>query len=299
MPNAQGDHIDTTYLTVTQTTERGYFHRDYQAHCIKYSHLVKFIREQRYWKQPWILDIGCGKETPLARPLAARQQVRAEHVGYYVGTDYGPIDRRWLSEESTFPAEFLPHTDFADVDWPDEFHNAFHILNCQEVLEHVEPQHAYRMLLKMREYIHPEGRAFISTPIYNGQAANNHVCEYSYFGFQTLMELAGFEVEHVQGTFASMKDYKAHMNEHCQWVFEKLKGWFEAEILAVTMGPLIEPHLARNALWRMVKSTPITMDEETWEYLAQPEHGSSEEWTPFIQSLMPKKSKKPRQLKGG
>jgi len=298
MANAKGDHVDTTYLTVTQTTKRGYFHRDYQAHCVKYSHLIKFIREQRYWEEPWILDVGCGRETPLAQPLAARQNVRAEHVGYYVGLDYGPIDRKWLSEKSDFPAVFYPEVDFAELDWPlDEWGGSFQIINCQEVLEHVEPEHAFRMLKKIHDYMAADGRAFISTPIYNGKAAANHVNEMSFFGFETMMELAGFEVEHVQGTFASQADYKHTLKDEALWTYNVLKNWFEAEVLSMVMGPLIKPELARNAMWRMTKSTPVTLDVATWEYFEKPEHGSSDQWKSFVQNL--RFAGHVKQLKGG
>jgi len=289
MANARGEHIDTTYLTVEHTLSRDYGHRDYLSSWLKYSAVVKFIRTQKYWRgkgrEPWILDVACGKLAPLAKPLAMKQNVRAEDVGYYLGVDFGPISTPWLAPGSTFPAEFIERTDFSTVDWGREYYGRFQIINYMEAAEHCEPDCCFKILQNIYRYMSDDARAFISTPIYNGKAALNHVNEMSYFGFETLMELAGLEVEKVRGSFCSRTDYINHMNDHCAWVYNSLVDHLEPEGLSVIMGMLIEPHLARNALWRMTKATPITLDKATWKYLAQPEHGSSEEWTPFIKSL--------------
>ncbi len=39
---------------------------------------------------------------------------------------------------------------------------------------------------------------------------------------EKLITKSGFEIEKTYGTFASMRDYKPHMNEHQKYVFDEL-----------------------------------------------------------------------------
>ena len=69
MANARGKTVDTTYLSVDQATERGFLHRDYIAHCLRWSHVIKYLGTSARYKTAKILDVGCGKEMPLAKSL--------------------------------------------------------------------------------------------------------------------------------------------------------------------------------------------------------------------------------------
>ena len=43
MANARGKKVDTTYLSIDNAEERGFLHRDYIAHCLRWSHVVKYL----------------------------------------------------------------------------------------------------------------------------------------------------------------------------------------------------------------------------------------------------------------
>jgi len=102
----------------------------------------------------------------------------------------------------------------------------------------------------------------ISTPNYDEQvgAAGNHTYdsgdgrgiapqEYTY---QELQELFSkyFIVEKVWGTFASIKDYKEHMNDWQKQMFESLHEYFDVNLLANLMAPMF-PEQSRNCLWQL------------------------------------------------
>jgi len=89
MANARGKEIDTTYLSIEQAETRGFIHRDYIAHCLRWSHVIKHLSQRGLYRDARILDIGCGKETPLAKTMYTSKMSPVD--GYYIGVDYGPV----------------------------------------------------------------------------------------------------------------------------------------------------------------------------------------------------------------
>ena len=71
--------IDKTHLSCEQAEERGFLHRDYIAHCLRWSHVVKHL--QNKYKTARILDIGCGKETPLIKTLYTMRMTPEMYTG--------------------------------------------------------------------------------------------------------------------------------------------------------------------------------------------------------------------------
>ena len=43
MANARGKSIDNTHLSIDQAEERGFIHRDYIAHCLRWTHVAKWM----------------------------------------------------------------------------------------------------------------------------------------------------------------------------------------------------------------------------------------------------------------
>ena len=80
----RGRAIDKTHLSCEQAEERGFLHRDYIAHCLRWSHVVKHLGIKNRYKTAQILDIGCGKETPLIKTLYTMRMTPE----VYVGVDY-------------------------------------------------------------------------------------------------------------------------------------------------------------------------------------------------------------------
>ena len=42
MANARGKEIDNTHLSIDQAEARGFIHRDYIAHCLRWTHVSVF-----------------------------------------------------------------------------------------------------------------------------------------------------------------------------------------------------------------------------------------------------------------
>ena len=69
MANARGKEIDNTHLSIDQAEARGFIHRDYIAHCLRWTHVSKYLHLQARYKTARVIDIGCGKDMPLALSL--------------------------------------------------------------------------------------------------------------------------------------------------------------------------------------------------------------------------------------
>ena len=75
-----GRTIDKTHLSIDQAEDRGFLHRDYIAHCLRWSHIVKHLQQKKRYKKARILDIGCGKEMPLIKTLYTMKMTPKEYI---------------------------------------------------------------------------------------------------------------------------------------------------------------------------------------------------------------------------
>lgn len=278
--NERGKEIDTTCLSLEHATERGFLHRDYLSHCLRWSHVVKYLNEKHRYKTQHVLDVGCGREAPLPKLLFSSRLTHT--TGSYTGVDYGKLERpASIAEGPKFKAQFLGKTDFATAKLP---RPSYDTIVCFEMLEHVEPMHSFRTLQKIRALLAKDGRAFISTPCYDPKmgAAANHVNEMSFDGLRALILAAGLEVEEVHGTFASQKDYKKRMTPAQTEVFDQLSEYYDSNVLSCFMAPMF-PAQARNCLWRLVPgkaSFPGNLKN-----LQGPEHSSSQRWATDLKAI--------------
>jgi 2-polyprenyl-3-methyl-5-hydroxy-6-metoxy-1,4-benzoquinol methylase len=276
--NARGKSIDNTYLSLNHATRRGYIHRDYIAHCLRWNHVVKYLRKNNLYKTARILDVGCGRELPLAMTLYTSQLTFV--TGRYVGIDHGPINEEALRVfANSQKHEFVQRTDFED--WARKAvvdKRGFDLITCFEVLEHVEADHAFRMLCLMRQLVAESGgEAMISTPVYDPRvgAADNHVSEMSFPLMQAMLGWAGFKIKHVWGTFASKRDYKDRLPVSWRGLFDQLSGYYNTELLAVIFAPLY-PEYSRNCLWHVdVGEAPVLTQKMLDPFLKEPEKHSS------------------------
>lgn len=249
MVNARKKKIDNTYLSLALATQRGFVHRDYAAHYFRWSSVLRILGT----KPHDLLDVGCGREAPLAAMLYSNRRTFVK----YVGVDHGPID-----PVIDFPGEykptFIPHTDFMDL-LDAQFDGLFtdghpDVITCFEVLEHVEPDHAFRMLRRMREVLRYGGRVMLSTPCYDSKVgpADNHVNELSYHTLGQMIESAGFRVADNWGTFASQSDYKKALIERFGTVgvdmFNRLGDAFDSSVISNVFATFW-PELSRNVFW--------------------------------------------------
>jgi 2-polyprenyl-3-methyl-5-hydroxy-6-metoxy-1,4-benzoquinol methylase len=272
MANARGKSIDNTHLSIDQAEERGFIHRDYIAHCLRWTHVAKWMGSPKNRKDCNLLDIGCGRDVPLAKMLMTSRM--ASDGLTYIGIDYNKLEKPTLIGNVAFP----------DCELPIE---KFDVITSFEVLEHVEPLHAYKMLEGIRDRLAPEGVAFVSTPVYDPQvgAADNHVNEMTYATVQLMLQKVGLEVDDHFGTFASIKDYKQVVEkEDIDGVFNRLRDYYDSNYLATIFAPLYPNH-SRNVLWRvkLPKSQALFAPAKFAE-LAQP-LSSSDAWQPLFDYL--------------
>jgi SAM-dependent methyltransferase len=249
MANKYGKAIDKTFLSLDTFEDKGQIHRDYIAHCLRWTHVAKYAARKA--PDTRILDIGCGKEFPLPR-LIRSGMIKMD---YYSAVDYAKIEpKKYFNKTGTSwePQKVWSETDFCEI--PDEEHDNINTICCFEVLEHVEPEHAQRMLQKMKRILAKDGIAFLSTPCYDEKvgAAANHVNEMTYEAFGSLIESTGLGIKAHYGTFASQKDYKKILTDDELSVFNKLNVYYDANYLSTIFAPLYPAH-SRNAIWEVIQ----------------------------------------------
>ena len=275
MANARGKKIDKTFLSVDNATERGFLHRDYIAHCLRWTHVVKWLMQGHNYKTAKVLDVGCGKEMPLAKMLHSSRMGTAA----YVGADISKLEMPKQFANSTWkPTKVLGEVDAAELTVKEIGFKPTNIV-CFEVLEHIEPEHARRMLLNFAKIIDQAGTVFLSTPCYDEHtgAAANHVNEMTYQAFGKLIEDTGWFIEGHWGTFASIKDYKDGFDTKQLAVFKTLREYYDSNYLATVFAPMF-PQFSRNCLWQLAKRAPSSKTTfPDWKDIPTP-WSSSEEW---------------------
>lgn len=286
MANARGKVVDTTCLSLDHAEQRGFLHRDYLAHCLRWSHVVKYLTQGHKFRTHHVLDVGCGREAPLAKLLFSSRMTHT--TGSYTGVDYGKLERpASIADTGKFNAKFIGKCDFASEGAVNsKGRNKFDTVVCFEMLEHVEPMHSFQTLKRIGQLMLPTSVAFISTPCYDPKvgAADNHVNEMSWAGLRLLIGLAGLDVMQCFGTFASQKDYKAKMDAHQQAVFKQLSEYYDSNVLSCFMAPMF-PELSRNCLW-VLKTRGSSVIHGDPKALRQPQHSSSQQWTKTIDKLI-------------
>jgi 2-polyprenyl-3-methyl-5-hydroxy-6-metoxy-1,4-benzoquinol methylase len=188
MANERGKHLDNTHLSIDQAEARGFIHRDYIAHCLRWTHVAKHLQAGQKYKTAHILDIGCGKEVPLAKLMYSSRLI--PETGSYTGLDYNKLEVPAMFHTGKFPIKLHGGMMFPQAAPEDVYTRKFDVITCFEVLEHVEPAQVVIMLKAISGLLAPGGRAFLSTPCYDAKvgAAANHVNEMSYGAFGALIE---------------------------------------------------------------------------------------------------------------
>lgn len=283
MANARGKEVDTTFLSLEMAADRGFIHRDYIAHVFRWNHVCKYLHQGAKYKTAHVLDVGCGRETPLPKMLFSMRMTHT--TGSYTGIDYGPINKPLtISDKTTkWNMELFEKTDF--VKWAAKSEHVYDTITCFEMLEHVEPYHSYETLKAIRSCLEPDGgTAFISTPVYDPKAgaAANHVNEMSYDGLEWMINAAGLKIVETYGTFASQRDYKPVMSDEERRLFDRLSEYYESNVVSVIFAPLF-PKQSRNVLWRLEKCMPVT---GSTKHIMGPDHSNSDKWDTHIAKIL-------------
>lgn len=284
MANVRGKHIDNTHLSIDQAEARGFLHRDYIAHCLRWSHVCRQLNRNQLYKTADILDIGCGKEVPLAKLMYSSRLI--PETGSYTGIDINKLTIPAMFHTGKLDIELIGESDVCEYDFGA---STFTVITCFEVMEHVEPEQTLRMLQTIHRLLEENGTAYLSTPCYDPEtgAAANHVNEMSWEAFGSLIEHAGLAIKANYGTFASIKDYQQLLTPGQREVFDALREYYDTNYLATIMAPLFPAH-SRNALWTVVRKEDLftyTPQFKPIKELALREHSSSGYWIDFVNQL--------------
>lgn len=245
--------FDKTHLSIDTAEERVLIHRDYIAHCLRWSHVIKFLYGQRRYQTAKILDIGCGKETPLAKALYANKMSGAA----YCGVDLNKIEMHEMLQKavdnSKLDVYLKPTTSVLDLTLGNIPFRPNIITNF-ETFEHMNPAAARRSLEVCYSLLSDDGDMFFSTPNWNGKAAANHINETTYEGMGWVLQDVGFQIDDCFGTFASIADYKDDLEyDGFSTVFERLREYYDTNFLSTIFAPLYAEN-SRNVLWHCRKS---------------------------------------------
>lgn len=260
MANIRGQHIDKTFLSIDTAEERGFIHRDYIAHCMRYSHVMKRLAERKSYATARLLDIGCGRELPLAKTLYSSRFIPEA----YFGVDVGPItdEAMQVFEAKKFPLQVWEKTDILSITMEDLGEQPANHATMFEVAEHVEPKHLIQMLVHIKSLLTPSGTFFCSTPCWNlTDCADNHVNEMTYEAFGAMLEQCGWAIEKVYGTFASIRDYQHLLDADpgrghvVRQIFDQLREYYDTNFLSCIFAPIF-PAQSRNCLWECTPMKP-------------------------------------------
>ena len=248
--NTKFKYYDKTHLDIYDAYQQRLIHRDYIAHCHRWSFIVNYLekRDRKYknderYKHARILDVGCGKQVPLYRTLCAN---RLSGVQSYTGVDINNLNyahERFVNSKRKTKPLLLGETDILDVDETDA-----NLITCFEMLEHV-PQDVSAKVIKHLFDISPEDAVFIaSTPCFNGKKAKNHPQELTRDEMKQMLLDAGWVITENFGTFASRNDLYKHLNVEQKMVYDGLKRYYDADVMSTIFAPLYPQH-SRNNLW--------------------------------------------------
>lgn len=254
MANIRGKSVDKTYLSIDNAEDRGFIHRDYIAHCFRWTHVAKRLYERQQWRTARILDVGCGRELPFAKLLYS-SKLKPE---MYYGVDAGPIndeDCSKLAGTGTFPNTLYENCDFLSITDEDIHSKPMTHIICFEMLEHIEPAHMIKVLRHMQKCAGVGCTFFLSTPCWNMiDCAGNHVNEIKYAALGAVFEALNFHVENVYGTFASIRDYEHLLPTSglgdLTKLFTALREYYDTNVLSCILAPYF-PAQSRNCLWEL------------------------------------------------
>lgn len=234
-----------TQLTPQDAFEKHVYHRDMFSHYLRWSHVLKNAKIGQT-----ILDFGCGSGEMLE--VFYRNKYRPKQ---YLGLDF----RQKTIDENLAKFGKLDFADFKAVDLCEpnlDLGQTFDVITCFEVIEHIGHKNADTFLDNLAYHCNDNTVVYLSTPNYDPQvgAAENHtlkdgeIGEWDHFELQDKLS-EYFVIEKKYGTFASQKDYKEDLHDWQIPMYEELKKYYDSNLVANIMAPLVPAEHARNCLW--------------------------------------------------
>lgn len=238
---AEGD--DRSSLTASGSAARA-LTRDYGAHYFRWCFVLRFIK-----KTDKVLDVGCGVSAPLREVLIGTNAKMAET---YVGVDLNqpkPSGIKWTHT--------LPRFDFVmrHKELIAEY-GAFDVAVNYEVIEHMVPKRGELMVKGINRCLRMEGILLLSTPVFDGHQAGNHIHEYRIDELRKVIEKCGFSVQKRYGTYASYPVLKKVATPEHLRVLNQVREYYNSELSALFLAPLY-PDASRNNLWILKKEENV------------------------------------------
>jgi len=242
--------IDKTFLSLDKAEERGIIHRDYIAHCHRWTYAFKMAMKVKnrdgYLS---VLDIGCGKEVPFLKTLYTNKLCPDN----YLGIDAGKINSDQLAGFGTKIGEriadrsirLLENTDFSLIKDPATYPEfcqftemrPINLIVSFEVLEHMTRTMSRLTLLNINKIIKNQNiskksLAIISTPVFdsNKGMAANHINEMTRAELYFDIKAAGLKVLKNYGTFmdqAAFKNEIQRVHEELSEEMSKTHGLYD------------------------------------------------------------------------
>ena len=257
MVKRKDEEFDRTDLDIPKAAERGMIHRDYIAHCFRWSYVKKFLSAgDKAWGYPadntghyyrknnaHILDVGCGQDMMLYKSLNSTRMIPQS----YTGVDINKLSVPEGFEGSRLQPNLIGETDFCSIE---SFETKPNILVSFEVLEHVPNEYAQRMIKHMFDVSSDNAYMIISTPVFSKKygMAKNHINEMGRSELKGFIEKAGWTIEENFGTFAGQYDMFKHMTEEDQQLYKRISKYYDSAVMSTIFAPLYPEH-SRNNLW--------------------------------------------------
>ena len=251
--------FDKTHLDVERYNRRGVIHRDYIAHCHRWSFVQRWMvtrdlndryldtdgatRGKMMHKKTHVLDIGCGVDIMLYRALVSNKVSPLS----YTGVDINKLSVPKEFAGSKFQPTLLEETDICSVDSLD---NEPNLVVSFEMLEHVPFDYSQATLKKAYDLSSHDATLIMSTPVYMEKygMAKNHINEMTREQVMEQLDNAGWKVKENYGTFAGRPELFKHMKPEHQELFKELMKYYDSNVMATIFAPLY-PQYARNNLW--------------------------------------------------
>jgi 2-polyprenyl-3-methyl-5-hydroxy-6-metoxy-1,4-benzoquinol methylase len=224
-----------------------YVHRDYLAHAFRWGWVSRHLdRDDR------VLDVGCGQELPLMHVLSGSKSLLPS---LYLGVDLNSVPFSGSPKWARVLEKFSFVDDYEKLaERIPEAEGGFNKIVNFEVIEHVSAPDQLTLLKGMRHWLKDDGLLYLSTPVFNGFAAVNHVKELTIPELQALFDEAGFEIVRRFGTFISAQDIKRVALGSDWLTYQSLLEYYGHDVMATFLAPLY-PDDSRNNLWVAKKRT--------------------------------------------
>lgn len=254
--NPDAKNYNKTHLPLELAEERMIVHRDYLAHCLRWSHVIKNVKIGETF-----LDLGCA-DGPMGMALYTNKY----KPKLYLGCDI----RGSMVQKGLQKLEKAPWAKFLEVDLCRNFdripREAWTVITCFEMIEHIPEKEVEPLLVNVKKLMGKDTTFFLSTPCFDGKnKAANHVKEWTYDELGLLLN-KHFVIAEKHGTFMSQKDLKlalGHEDQIAKYIltdidpdltnsslFDLLRGYYDSNLLSVIFAPLF-PGYSRNCLWTL------------------------------------------------